>query len=131
MKTNRHQLEIAGDRIGQAAGALAKAISVLQKYGLTTEGAEVCKMVGQLGNVSVAISEKVKQVNNPQGFVEGAAAFAKKSEPQPAASSTTAAAAQPQPQASAAPTQAATSTTATATSAPKVETTADGDKVPA
>lgn len=119
MKTNRHQLEIAGDRIGQAQGALAKTISVLHKYGLSAEGAEVGKMVGSLGNISVALAAKVKAVNEPSdGFVAGDIGQ-KPLAPKPVAA----------PAPAAAP--AAPAPAATLPAAAKVETTAEGDTVPA
>lgn len=111
MKTNRHQLEIAGDRIGQAAGALAKAIAVMNKYGLADEGAEVCKMVGKLGDISVAIHTKFKAMNS-EGSTFVAGDIGQKPIAKPVA-------AEP------------VSTQAVPAEAPKVETTADGDKVPA
>lgn len=107
MKTNRHQVEIAGDRIGQAQGALAKTIAVLHKYGLSDEGAAVGRMVGQLGDISVTISAKAKALTSDgSNFVAGDIGQ------KPVAAAP--ASAQP-----------------VAAEAAKVETTADGDKVPA
>ena len=94
MKTNRHQLEIAADRIRQAQGSLAKTISVLNKAGLVREGGYIATTLGELNAAAEAAINAVPAAgtmtaDTPQPpqphFEAGAQTFARKVDAAPVA----------------------------------------------